>query len=163
MGRREIDGQAREGEKAGRNSSQCRKRGKNSSRAAQKFTRRRNCSRLAVSRRWSGRRGDLVSASCRNELCRIESDARLRTDGLLIAGCNGAARQLAVTREEFLPSIDVIRFLNADSDCSWHYPAASEQSSHLKLVDFCWANCRELIDRRETFASRINSERANIL
>ena len=42
MGRREIDGQAREGEKAGRNSSQCRKRGKNFWNKARKFTRRRN-------------------------------------------------------------------------------------------------------------------------
>ena len=42
MGRREIDGQAHEGEKAGRNSSQCRKRGRNSSRAGQKFTLGRN-------------------------------------------------------------------------------------------------------------------------
>ena len=52
MGRREIDRQAREGEKAGRNSSQCRKRGKNSSRAAQKFTRRRNVRGAVAAATW---------------------------------------------------------------------------------------------------------------
>jgi len=42
VGRREMDGKAREGEKAGRNSSQWSKRGRNSWNKARKFTRRRD-------------------------------------------------------------------------------------------------------------------------
>ena len=67
MGRREIDAQAREGEKAGRNSSQCRKKGKNSWSKAQKFTRQRNAGGADAS-------SVLVSASWRNELFRSVRD-----------------------------------------------------------------------------------------
>lgn len=67
----------------------------------------------------------------------------------IIAGCNGAGK--TTFAKEFLPSIGVIRFLNADEIARGLSPLRPEavafKAGRLLLSEF-----RELIARRETFA-----------
>ena len=67
----------------------------------------------------------------------------------LIAGCNGAGK--TTFAKEFLPSIGVIRFLNADEIARGLSPLKPEavvfKAGKLLLSEF-----GELIDRQETFA-----------
>ena len=52
----------------------------------------------------------------------------------LIAGCNGAGK--TIFAKEFLPSIGIIRFLNA-TRLRADYLHSIHPLSHSKLVDFC--------------------------
>ena len=67
----------------------------------------------------------------------------------LIAGCNGAGK--TTFAKEFLPSIGVVRFLNADEIARGLSPLRPEavafKAGKLLLSEF-----RELVDRHETFA-----------
>ena len=69
-----MDGQAREGEKAGRNSSQCRKRGRNLSSKARKFTQKRNLGSARASRA-----GDRVLAITNFDFHLLENGYDIRT------------------------------------------------------------------------------------
>jgi predicted ABC-type ATPase len=51
----------------------------------------------------------------------------------LIAGCNGAGK--TTFAKEFLPSIGVIRFLNAD-EMPAAYHRCDQKLSHLKLANY---------------------------
>jgi len=67
----------------------------------------------------------------------------------LIAGCNGAGK--TTFAKEFLPSIGVIRFLNADEIARGLSPLRPEVVA-FKAGRVLLSELRELIDRRETFA-----------
>ena len=67
----------------------------------------------------------------------------------LIAGCNGAGK--TTFAKEFLPSIGVIRFLNADEIARGLSPLKPEAVA-FKAGKLLLSELRELIDRRETFA-----------
>ncbi len=67
----------------------------------------------------------------------------------LIAGCNGAGK--TTFAKEFLPSIGVIRFLNADEIARGLSPLKPEAVA-FKAGRLLLNELRELIDRQETFA-----------
>lgn len=67
----------------------------------------------------------------------------------LIAGCNGAGK--TTFAKEFLPSIGVIRFLNADEIARGLSPLRPEAVA-FKAGRLLLNELRELIDRHETFA-----------
>jgi predicted ABC-type ATPase len=67
----------------------------------------------------------------------------------VIAGCNGAGK--TTFAREFLPSIGVIRFLNADELARSLSPLKPEAVA-FKAGRLLLRELRELIDRRETFA-----------
>src|SRR5437773_4556179 len=67
----------------------------------------------------------------------------------LIAGCNGAGK--TTFAKEFLPSVGVIRFLNADDIARGLSPLKPEAVA-FKAVRLLLSELRELIDRHETFA-----------
>src|SRR5438477_11501959 len=67
----------------------------------------------------------------------------------IIAGCNGAGKTTFAT--EFLPSIGVIRFLNADEIARGLSPLRPEAVA-LKSGKLLLSELRELINRQETFA-----------
>ena len=67
----------------------------------------------------------------------------------IIAGCNGAGKTTFAT--EFLPSIGVIRFLNADEIARGLSPLRPEVVA-FKAGRLLLGELRELIDRQETFA-----------
>ena len=67
----------------------------------------------------------------------------------LIAGCNGAGK--TTFAKEFLPSIGVIRFLNADEIARGLSPLKPEAVA-FKAGRLLLGELRELIDRHETFA-----------
>ncbi len=67
----------------------------------------------------------------------------------LIAGCNGAGK--TTFAKEFLPSIGVIRFLNADEIARGLSPLKPEAVA-FKAGRLLLNELRELIDRHETFA-----------
>ena len=67
----------------------------------------------------------------------------------LIAGCNGAGKTTFAI--EFLPSIGVIRFLNADEIARGLSPLKPEAVA-FKAGRLLLNELRELIDRHETFA-----------
>jgi predicted ABC-type ATPase len=67
----------------------------------------------------------------------------------VIAGCNGAGK--TTFAKEFLPSIGVIRFLNADEIAHGLSPLKAEAVA-FKAARLLLNELRELIDRRETFA-----------
>jgi predicted ABC-type ATPase len=67
----------------------------------------------------------------------------------VIAGCNGAGK--TTFAREFLPSIGVIRFLNADEIARGLSPLKPEAVA-FKAGRLLLNELRELIDRRETFA-----------
>ncbi len=67
----------------------------------------------------------------------------------LIAGCNGAGK--TTFAKEFLPSIGVIRFLNADEIARGLSPLKPEAVA-FKAGKLLLSELRELIDRHETFA-----------
>jgi predicted ABC-type ATPase len=67
----------------------------------------------------------------------------------LIAGCNGAGK--TTFAEEFLPSVGVIRFLNADEIARGLSPLKPEAVA-FKAGRLLLSELRELIDRHETFA-----------
>jgi predicted ABC-type ATPase len=67
----------------------------------------------------------------------------------LIAGCNGAGK--TTFAREFLPSIGVVRFLNADEIARGLSPLKPEAVA-FKAGRLLLTELRELIDRHETFA-----------
>ena len=67
----------------------------------------------------------------------------------IIGGCNGAGK--TTFAEEFLPSIGVIRFLNADEIARGLSPL-KPQAVAFKAGKLLLSELRELIDRQETFA-----------
>ena len=67
----------------------------------------------------------------------------------LVAGCNGAGK--TTFAKEFLPSIGVIRFLNADEIARGLSPLKPEAAA-FKAGRLLLNELRELIDRHETFA-----------
>ncbi len=67
----------------------------------------------------------------------------------LIAGCNGAGK--TTFAKEFLPSIGVVRFLNADEIARGLSPLRPEVVA-FKAGRLLLSELRELIDRHETFA-----------
>jgi predicted ABC-type ATPase len=67
----------------------------------------------------------------------------------LIAGCNGAGK--TTFAREFLPSIGVIRFLNADEIARGLSPLKPEAVA-FKAGKLLLSELRELVDRHETFA-----------
>src|SRR5436309_12985937 len=67
----------------------------------------------------------------------------------LIAGCNGAGK--TTIAKELLPSIGVIRFLNADEIARGLSPLKPEAVA-FKAGRLLLSELRELIDRHETFA-----------
>ena len=67
----------------------------------------------------------------------------------LIAGCNGAGK--TTFAKEFLPSIGVIRFLNADEIARGLSPLKPEAVA-FKAGRLLLSELRELVDRHETFA-----------
>jgi predicted ABC-type ATPase len=67
----------------------------------------------------------------------------------LIAGCNGAGK--TTFAKEFLPSIGVVRFLNADEIARGLSPLKPEAVA-FKAGRLLLTELRELIDRQETFA-----------
>src|SRR6266496_4654342 len=67
----------------------------------------------------------------------------------LIAGCNGAGK--TTFAKEFLPSIGVIRFLNADEIARGLSPLKPEAVA-FKAGRLLLSELRELIDRHETSA-----------
>src|SRR5207244_11737109 len=67
----------------------------------------------------------------------------------LIGGCNGAGK--TTFAKEFLPSIGVIRFLNADEIARGLSPLKPEAVA-FKAGRLLLNELRELIDRHETFA-----------
>jgi predicted ABC-type ATPase len=67
----------------------------------------------------------------------------------LIAGCNGAGK--TTFAKEFLPSIGVIRFLNADEIARGLSPLKPEAVA-FKAGRLLLSELRELIDQRKTFA-----------
>ena len=67
----------------------------------------------------------------------------------LIAGCNGAGK--TIFAKEFLPSIGVIRFLNADEIARGLSPLRPEVVA-FKAGKLLLSELRESIDRQETFA-----------
>jgi predicted ABC-type ATPase len=67
----------------------------------------------------------------------------------LIAGCNGAGK--TTFAKEFLPSIGVVRFLNADEIARGLSPLKPEAVA-FKAGRLLLSELRELIDRHETFA-----------
>jgi predicted ABC-type ATPase len=67
----------------------------------------------------------------------------------VIAGCNGAGK--TTFAKEFLPSIGVIRFLNADEIARGLSPLRPEAVA-FKAGKLLLSELRELIDRQETFA-----------
>ena len=67
----------------------------------------------------------------------------------LIAGCNGAGK--TTFAKEFLPSIGVIRFLNADEIARGLSPLKPEAVA-FKAGKLLLSELRELIERGETFA-----------
>ena len=67
----------------------------------------------------------------------------------LIAGCNGAGK--TTFAKEFLPSIGVIRFLNADEIARGLSPLRPEAVA-FKAGKLLLSELRELVDRQETFA-----------
>jgi predicted ABC-type ATPase len=67
----------------------------------------------------------------------------------LIAGCNGAGK--TTFAKEFLPSIGVIRFLNADEIARGLSPLKPEAVA-FKAGKLLLSELRELMDRQETFA-----------
>ena len=67
----------------------------------------------------------------------------------IIAGCNGAGK--TTFAKEFLPSIGVIRFLNADEIARGLSPLRPEVVA-FKAGRLLLGELRELIDRQETFA-----------
>jgi predicted ABC-type ATPase len=67
----------------------------------------------------------------------------------LIAGCNGAGK--TTFAKEFLPSIGVVRFLNADEIACGLSPLKPEAVA-FKAGRLLLSELRELIERRETLA-----------
>jgi predicted ABC-type ATPase len=67
----------------------------------------------------------------------------------VIAGCNGAGK--TTFAKEFLPSISVIRFLNADEIARGLSPLRP-QAVAFKAGKLLLSELRELINRQETFA-----------
>jgi len=67
----------------------------------------------------------------------------------VIAGCNGAGK--TTFAREFLPSIGVIRFLNADEIARGLSPLKPEAVA-FKAGKLLLSELRELVDRHETFA-----------
>jgi predicted ABC-type ATPase len=67
----------------------------------------------------------------------------------LIAGCNGAGK--TTFAKEFLPSIGVVRFLNADEIARGLSPLKPEAAA-FKAGRLLLNELNELIERRETFA-----------
>jgi predicted ABC-type ATPase len=67
----------------------------------------------------------------------------------VIAGCNGAGK--TTFAREFLPSIGVIRFLNADEIARGLSPLRPEAVA-FKAGKLLLSELREFIDRQETFA-----------
>jgi predicted ABC-type ATPase len=67
----------------------------------------------------------------------------------LIAGCNGAGK--TTFAKEFLPSIGVVRFLNADEIARGLSPLRPEAVA-FKAGRLLLSELRELINRHETFA-----------
>ena len=67
----------------------------------------------------------------------------------VIAGCNGAGK--TTFAKEFLPSIGVIRFLNADEIARGLSPLKPEAVA-FKAGKLLLRELRELIDRQQTFA-----------
>jgi predicted ABC-type ATPase len=67
----------------------------------------------------------------------------------VIAGCNGAGK--TTFAKEFLPSIGVIRFLNADEIARGLSPLKPEAAA-FKAGRLLLSELNELIERRETFA-----------
>ncbi|HST31359.1 MAG TPA: zeta toxin family protein [Chthoniobacterales bacterium] len=67
----------------------------------------------------------------------------------LIAGCNGAGK--TTFAKEFLPSIGVIRFLNADEIARGLSPLKPEAVA-FKAGKLLLSELRELVDRQQTFA-----------
>jgi predicted ABC-type ATPase len=67
----------------------------------------------------------------------------------VIAGCNGAGK--TTFAKEFLPSIGVIRFLNADEIARGLSPLRPEAVA-LKAGRLLLSELNELIERRETFS-----------
>ena len=67
----------------------------------------------------------------------------------LIAGCNGAGK--TTFAREFLPSIGVVRFLNADEIARGLSPLKPEAVA-FKAGRLLLSELRELIERRETLA-----------
>src|SRR5881409_3094211 len=67
----------------------------------------------------------------------------------IIAGCNGAGK--TTFAKEFLPSIGVVRFLNADEIARGLSPLRPEAVA-FKAGRLLLSELRELIDRHETFA-----------
>ncbi len=67
----------------------------------------------------------------------------------LIAGCNGAGK--TTFAKEFLPSVGVIRFLNADEIARGLSPLKPDAVA-FKAGKLLLRELRELIDRHETFA-----------
>lgn len=67
----------------------------------------------------------------------------------LIAGCNGAGK--TTFAKEFLPSIGVIRFLNADEIARGLSPLKPEAAA-FKAGRVLLSELNDLVERRETFA-----------
>lgn len=67
----------------------------------------------------------------------------------LIAGCNGAGK--TTFAKEFLPSIGVVRFLNADEIARGLSPLRPEAAA-FKAGKFLLSEFRELVERNATFA-----------
>jgi adenylate kinase family enzyme len=67
----------------------------------------------------------------------------------VIAGCNGAGK--TTFAKEFLPSISVVRFLNADEIARGLSPLRPEAVA-FKAGRLLLSELHELIERRETFA-----------
>ena len=67
----------------------------------------------------------------------------------IIAGCNGAGK--TTFAKEFLPSVGVIRFLNADEIARGLSPLKPEAVA-FKAGRLLLSELRELVDRQETFA-----------
>ena len=77
------------------------------------------------------------------------TDARPRPNHLPIAGCNGAGK--TTFAKEFLPSIGVIRFLNADEIARGLSPLDPSVVA-FKAGRLLLSELRELMNRHETFA-----------
>jgi predicted ABC-type ATPase len=77
----------------------------------------------------------------------------------VIAGCNGAGK--TTFAKEFLPSIGVIRFLNADEIARGLSPLKPEAVA-FKAGKLLLSELGELIERRERFALEIHSQRENL-
>src|ERR1700730_2213176 len=119
-----------------------RKKGKSSSRRVRKFTRRCNV--------WGAHAPRVLAmAPSPSRTLKSYSMPAPKPTIYLIAGCNGAGK--TTFAKEFLPSIGVVRFLNADEIARGLSPLRPEAVA-FKAGKLLLSELRELIDRQETFA-----------